>query len=132
MTSSNAKPKILVVDDDRDIVKWLNQLFELQGFLVSKAYDGLEALEQVAKEIPDLILMDLMMPRMDGQTAIRNLYQTEETSKIPVIVLSAAPPRNETAHNEMFGDGAKQVKCVLQKPTPLMELVTEVKRCLAI
>ena len=132
MTSSDVKPKILVVDDDRDIAEWLNQLLKLQGYLVSKAHDGMEALEHVAKEIPDLILMDLMMPKMDGQTAIRRLCTTDATCSIPVIVLSANPPRGKAATEEMFGDGAKQVRLILQKPAPMMDLITEVKRCLAV
>ncbi len=131
MTPSNPKPKLLVVDDDPDIARWLKQLFELQGFLVSKAYNGLEALEHVAKEIPDLIVMDLMMPRMDGQTASRKLCTTEATCAIPVIVLSANPPRSKDACNKLFGNGRPQVKCVLQKPTPMMDLVNEVKRYIA-
>lgn len=132
MTSSDVKPKILVVDDDRDIAEWLNQLLKLQGYLVSKAHDGIEALEHVAKEIPDLILMDLMMPKMDGQTAIRRLCTTDATCSIPVIVLSANPPRGKAAKEEMFGDGAKQVQLILQKPAPMMDLIIEVKRCLAV
>ncbi len=130
MAITNAELKILVVDDDRDIVGWLSQLFRLQGFRVSTAYDGIEALDEVAKEPPDLILMDLMMPNMDGKTAIRHLHQKEETSKIPIIVLSAAPPHNKKARKKMFGDSRKQVKQILQKPTPMMQLMTEVKRCL--
>jgi len=132
MTSSDAKQKILVVDDDPDITEWLNQLLMLQGYLVSKAYDGKEALEHVARDIPDLILMDLMMPRMDGQTAIRHLCTTKATCSIPVIVLSANPPRGKEATKEMFGNGANQVQKILQKPAPMMDLVAEVKRCLAI
>ena len=132
MTSSDVKPKILVVDDDRDIAEWLNQLLKLQGYLVSKAHDGMEALEHVAKDIPDLILMDLMMPKMDGQTAIQRLCTTDATCSIPVIVLSANPPHGKAATEEMFGDGAKQVRLILQKPAPMMDLITEVKRCLAV
>ena len=132
MKPSEAKRRILVVDDDRDIAEWLNQLLKLQGYLVSKAHDGLEALEHVAKEIPDLILMDLMMPKMDGQTAIRRLYSADATCSIPVIVLSANPPHSKAAIEEMFGDGAKQVQLILQKPAPMMELIAEVKRCLTV
>ncbi len=132
MKSSDAKQRILVVDDDRDIAEWLNQLLKLQGYLVSKAYDGLDALEQITKEIPDLILMDLMMPKMDGQTAIRKLCTTDATCSIPVIVLSANPPRGKAAAREMFGSGADQVQMILQKPAPMMDLVAEVKRCLAV
>ena len=128
VAAAQPQSKILVVDDDRDIAEWLNQLLKLHGYIVSKAFDGLEALEQVALDIPDLILMDLMMPRMDGPTAIKRLCDEEETCAIPVIVLSAHPPHSAEERKRMFGDSVRQI---MQKPAPMVELVTEIKKALA-
>ena len=78
--------KILVVDDDREILFSLSKLLEYDGFEVVQARDGIEALEQLEKEKPDLILLDIMMPRLDGISA---LMKIREKNHLPVIVLSA-------------------------------------------
>lgn len=79
--------KILVTDDDRDIVRAIAKLLELEGFETVKAYDGLEALELINTD-PDikLVIIDIMMPRLDGLSAIMKL---REKKNIPVLVLSA-------------------------------------------
>lgn len=77
---------ILVVDDDRDIVTTLKIQLEKEGFQVFGAYDGLEALEVLTRETVHLILMDIMMPRMDGFSAIE---QIRHDRNIPILVMSA-------------------------------------------
>ncbi len=78
--------KILVVDDDKEILFSISKLLEFDGFNVIKAQDGMEALEELNKSAPDLIILDVMMPRLDGISA---LMKIRETSHIPVIILSA-------------------------------------------
>ena len=80
------KPVILVVDDDRDIVAAIAKLLEMEGCEVIRAYDGLEALEKLTENSVQLILIDVMMPKLDGLSA---LMRIRNTSNIPVIVLSA-------------------------------------------
>ena len=78
--------KILVVDDDKEILFSMSKLLEYDGFHVIQAKDGIEALEQFEKEKPDLIILDIMMPKLDGIAA---LMKIREVSHIPVIILSA-------------------------------------------
>jgi DNA-binding response OmpR family regulator len=82
-------PTILVVDDDPVIQKLLSVNFEMEGYRVLTAGDGVEGLERTAAESPDLILLDVMMPRMDGLEVVRRLKADDATATIPVILLSA-------------------------------------------
>ena len=77
---------VLVVDDDSEIVKAISILLEKEGFQVIKAYDGLEALEKIAQYPIQIILIDVMMPKLDGLSAILRI---RERRNLPIIVLSA-------------------------------------------
>lgn len=77
---------ILVVDDDREIVKALAILLEKEGYQVLKAYDGMQALELLAEQTVHLVIMDVMMPKLDGLSAVMKI---RERKNIPIIVLSA-------------------------------------------
>ena len=77
---------ILVVDDDREIVKVLSRLLELEGYRVFTAFDGMEALELLVAHKIHLLLMDVMMPRLDG---LSTLMEIRRKRNIPVILLSA-------------------------------------------
>ena len=81
--------KILVVDDETKNVKLLEALLLPRGYAVVKAYDGEEALRQVQQEQPDLILLDIMMPLLDGFEVCKRLKDREETRLIPVIIMTA-------------------------------------------
>jgi DNA-binding response OmpR family regulator len=81
--------KILVVDDDRGMRLLLRVALERKGFQVTEAPDGQAAVDQVLALPPDLILMDVMMPQMDGLTACRVIRNTERAAHIPIIMLSA-------------------------------------------
>ena len=80
---------ILVVDDQPINVQLLKRKLEREGIRVTPAYNGLEALEVVKKEKPDLILLDVMMPDMDGIEVCQRLQANEDTRGIPVMVLTA-------------------------------------------
>ncbi|WP_279327857.1 response regulator transcription factor [Desulfallas sp. Bu1-1] len=82
-------PRILVVDDEKNIVELIKFNLEREGFQVIAAYDGLEALRQVKSQKPDLVVLDVMLPLMDGLEVCRQLNQDAETRSIPVIMLSA-------------------------------------------
>lgn len=84
-----ASPKILVVDDQPINVQLLKRKLEREGMAVVTAYNGLEALNLVAKEHPDLILLDVMMPDMDGIEVCQRLQSNEDTRAIPVIFITA-------------------------------------------
>lgn len=84
-----AKHKILVVDDEPDIVETLKFRLEAAGFEVFTAYNGAEALEKAEAELPDLIVLDVMMPVMDGLEACRKLKQDDRFRDIPILMLTA-------------------------------------------
>lgn len=81
--------KILVCDDEKDVVELISFLLEKDGYDVITAKNGREALEVVAKNIPDLILLDVMMPEMDGYTVQTRLQEDPNTKSIPIIILTA-------------------------------------------
>ena len=83
------KKKILVVDDERDLVETLVFRLEALGYAVLTAYNGQEGLDKARTEKPDLILLDVMMPVMDGYQVCRMLKFDEEFKSIPIIMLTA-------------------------------------------
>ena len=123
--NGGTRNRILVVDDEIDIAGWLKHSLSHYGYEVEEAYDGIQALEAVEAHKPDLILLDLKMPRMDGRTTIRKLREKEETRHIPIIVLSAHSVRDEGDQAQMLGLG---VKDFLKKPIQIEQLVEEVKK----
>ncbi len=80
--------KILVVDDEKDFIDAVRSLLEERGYSIDYANDGIGALEIVKKDIPDLILLDIVMPNMDGITLLKKLKEKNETKDIPVIMLT--------------------------------------------
>ncbi len=93
-------PTILVVDDDRDICEALKIYLAPAGHDVLTAYNGKEALKVLAQEQVDLVLMDIMMPQMDGISATEKI---RETSNIPVILLTAKSEENDKIHGLDIG-----------------------------
>ena len=83
------KPRILVVDDDKNVVQIIAVNLRYEGLEVIEAYDGEEALAKVAAEKPDLILLDIMMPIIDGIEVCRRLKKNPQTANIPIIMLTA-------------------------------------------
>ena len=82
-------PLVLVVDDDPDILDAICDILEGEGYRVSRARHGLEALEKVVEERPTLILLDLMMPVMDGMAFAHALRERNLADGVPIIVISA-------------------------------------------
>jgi two-component system alkaline phosphatase synthesis response regulator PhoP len=82
------KSKILVVDDEKDILELVGLILSEEGMEVLQALDGLSALEIARKEKPDLILLDIMMPEIDGWEVLKILKIEEETKNIPVAMLT--------------------------------------------
>jgi len=89
LVGSVSSPVVLVVDDDRNIVDLLCRNLKAKGFSVVAAYDGAEAMAAVRKQHPDLILLDLQMPVMDGYQVIEKVKTNPETKEIPIVVMTA-------------------------------------------
>lgn len=101
MTHAEEKA-ILVVDDEPDVRKFLATIVKDAGFQVSTAVDGVDALEQVARRLPDLMILDMVMPRKSGIKVIRTLRENPEWAKLPVIVVTAH------AHDEFGSEDIKE------------------------
>ena len=117
--------RILVVDDEADIVGWLKHLLTHSGYRVAEAYDGIQALESVAADKPDLILLDMKMPRMDGRTTLRRLRAEEEFRDIPVIVLSANAVTDDAERRQLVDLGVKEF---MNKPVTVERLTAEIQK----
>ncbi|MBM4467800.1 MAG: response regulator [Chloroflexi bacterium] len=80
--------KVLVVDDEPGVIEIVRANLEWEGFTVSEASDGLEALEQVRAEAPDLVILDVMLPGLDGWGVLERIEANPETAGLPVIMLT--------------------------------------------
>jgi len=85
----DTKKTIMVVDDNPDIITIVKTILEGKGYTVASAYSGPELLNLLDEQKPDLIVLDIMMPQMDGLEVLTRLKGTPETSSIPVILLTA-------------------------------------------
>jgi len=83
------RPLVLVVDDDTDILEAICEVLEVEGYRVARARHGREALEAIDAEVPALILLDLMMPVMDGPSFARALRARSFAADVPIVVISA-------------------------------------------
>jgi len=90
-----AREKILIIDDEQDLVKLVKEILELEDFQVSCAYDGEEGLKKATGEIPDLILLDIKMPGVNGFQVLERLKIDETTSHIPVVMLTTSTLRQD-------------------------------------
>jgi CheY-like chemotaxis protein len=80
---------IMIVDDEHDIVTIIGKVLRKSGYEVTTAFDGLECLKNLGNELPDLILLDNVMPNMDGRTVLLKLKASKKTRNIPVIMVTA-------------------------------------------
>ena len=120
------KKKILLVDDDPDFVQAVQVIVESGGYEVRVAYDGEEGLEAVAEEKPDLIVLDVMMPVMNGHEACAKLKGDPETAGIPIILLTAVAERVTTStysHRDMLESEAEDYMPKPVEPAELLELI---------
>ncbi|CAG1066226.1 two-component system, NtrC family, sensor histidine kinase HydH [uncultured bacterium] len=119
------KPRILAVDDDERNLALLTAKLEREGYELDTARNGVEALQKVAVFLPDLIIMDVMMPQMDGYEALRHLKSREETRYIPVIMLTGRAEIEDKVLG--FEVGAEDY---INKPYSLQEVAARVKSLL--
>ena len=117
--------RILVVDDDPDILQFVRLNLELDGFVVELAGGGREALEKAAEAPPDLMLLDGMMPEIDGLTVLRRLRSDPTTANIPVIVLTARSLAEDRVKGLDLG-----ADDYITKPFDLEELIARVRTVL--
>jgi two-component system response regulator VicR len=118
--------KIMVVDDEPDVVDLVKLVLESDGFDVVTAYSGKEALEKIGQEMPDLVLLDIMMPLMDGWEVYSRIKANPITKDIPVAMLTA----KSQSIDKMIGLHVVKVDDYITKPFGRSELLERVKRIL--
>jgi two-component system, cell cycle response regulator DivK len=125
MKSGREQPLVLVVEDYQDAREMYAAYLQFSGFEVAEATNGIEAIEKAQRLMPDIVLMDLALPRMDGWEATRRLKSDERTKKIPVVALTG---HALAGHAE----GARQAGCdaFVTKPCLPDALVAEIRRLL--
>ena len=119
------RKRILAVDDQRHIARLVQIHLEGAGYEVALAYDGAEALEKVQDFRPDLVILDVMLPKMDGFEVLRRLKGDPETEPIPVIMLTAKSESDDALRG--YDRGAQWY---LSKPVDPLELLAFVKNVL--
>lgn len=119
--------KILIVDDEPLVIKVLTKKLKAEGFEVVAAYDGQEALLKVEKEKPDLILLDIIMPKLDGISVLKRLKTHDSTKNIPIIILTNLYDDKKVAEVLRVGNTDYLIKV----EHPIKEIVRRVKEKLA-
>ena len=97
------KRKVLVVDDNIDSITILRSILETNGFAVRTAQSGREALDLLAQEVPDVILLDVMMPEMSGLEVLERIKTTHTTSRLPVILVTAKMQDEDVLTGYQYG-----------------------------
>jgi two-component system alkaline phosphatase synthesis response regulator PhoP len=114
---------VLVVDDDTDLVEMVSMKLESLNFRVAKAYDGLEAMDRIKEERPDLIILDVMMPRKDGYTLCEELKTSEEYKSIVIVLLTAVTSAIKSTNYTHMGGKTTLADDFIPKPIDLDKLM---------
>lgn len=118
--------KILIVDDESDLVETLTFRLEASGYDIVSAHDGQEGLEKARSEKPDLILLDVMMPKVNGFQVCRELKNDEKTKGIKIVILTAKSQESDKFWGKNVGaDG------YISKPFEASELLAKIEELLA-
>jgi DNA-binding response OmpR family regulator len=116
-----APATVLVVDDDPVILKLLEVNFEMEGFTVVRAADGAEGLERARAVLPDIVILDVMMPRMTGYEVAKALREDERTADIPIIFVTARAQSSDVERGMELG-----VDDYVTKPFDPLDLIARV------
>jgi len=113
---------ILIIDDDKVLTKMLSAKLEPTGYIVSSAHDGKDGLEKAINELPDLIILDISMPEMDGYSLLKELRARDKTADLPVIILSA---KEKAKMEELFY--FEKISGYFEKPFRIQDLLLKIK-----
>jgi CheY-like chemotaxis protein len=114
----NGEPLILIVDDDPDIREGITAVLETGPYRLLTASDGLDCMEKIRKTPPDLLILDMLMPRMDGFAVIRELRSDPEFAGLPIIVLTTVIEDAAYRRYELETGLAMDVAAYIEKPAP--------------
>jgi len=119
--------KILIVDDERDTLSVLGNGLTAEGYSIIKADNGGDALDLAKSERPDLIILDILMPGMDGGEVARMLKEVPETKHIPIIFLTGMFPKREEEEEGRVVAG----NIMFDKPYDILKLITAIEKASA-
>ena len=120
---------ILIVDDEFDIVELLKLRLEINGFSVRTAFDGVDALEKIEAEIPDLVLMDVKMPRLNGYKVTKAIRENPKTRDLPILIITAMSKYTSNIAEQCRDMG---INAVFYKPFDSGQLLAKIRECLRI
>ena len=124
------KKRILVVDDEPDFAAIVQRNLEKEGFEVDVAYDGVEGMEKVAKNPPDAIVLDVMMPEKDGYEMCAELKADEKYADIPVVMLTAVADHVASTRYSHADGMSMEADDYLPKPASADEITASIKSLL--
>jgi len=124
------EPYILIVDDDPDILEGVTTILETQSYRLATAQDGKKCLKMIKQETPDLLILDLLMPRMDGWGVIRELRSEPRYTKLPIMVLTTVIEDASRRRYELETGLAMEVQEYVQKPARPADLLKCVDKLL--
>jgi two-component system alkaline phosphatase synthesis response regulator PhoP len=122
----NEQPLILIVDDDPDIREGISAVLETRDYRLATASDGLQCMEKIRQETPKLLILDMMMPRMDGFAVIRELRADPKYAGLPIIILTTVIEDAAYRRYELETGIAMDVQAYIEKPAPPDELLRHV------
>lgn len=132
------RKRILVVDDNKSLVMVMQRILQHEGYDVSTAFDGTEAIQKAQMAVPDLVILDISMPGIDGYEVCRHLQSDPKTAKTPIVFLSSKGNIDE--RKGPAGVGLKEIQQAysfgavdfLHKPVTAKELLSTVKSVLSL
>ena len=119
------KIKILLIEDDPFLLSMYSTKFEIEGYAVACAEDGVKGLKMSAVELPSIILLDIMMPKMNGFEVLEGLKKVETTKNIPVILLTNLNQKNEIERGLALGANDYLIKAHFM-PSEVVEKIRQV------
>ena len=126
----SAEPKILVVDDDPDILDAITTILSTQPYSIDTARDGIECVDKVRAGVPDLIVLDLLMPKKDGFAVVRELRDNPRYAKVPILILTSVREDASRRRYELETGLAMDVQDYLEKPVSPADLLERVSNLL--
>lgn len=124
------RPKLLVVDDDPDILDAITTILGTQPYSIETARDGVECLDKVREDTPDLIILDLLMPRKDGFAVVRELRENPKYAKVPILILTSVREDASRRRYELETGLAMDVQDYVEKPISPTDLIDRVRSLL--
>ena len=126
----SAQPKVLVVDDDPDILDAITTILSTQPYSIDTARDGVECVDKVKADVPDLIVLDLLMPKKDGFAVVRELRDNPRYAKVPILILTSVREDASRRRYELETGLAMDVQDYVEKPVSPADLLERVSNLL--